>query len=60
MGDRAYRDADGYLWFVGRGDDIINSSGYRIGEEPLSFYSPPQQQQPDDRCHFFHMYGNAS
>ncbi|KIW78373.1 hypothetical protein Z517_08208 [Fonsecaea pedrosoi CBS 271.37] len=30
-GDRAYRDADGYLWFVGRSDDVINSSGYRIG-----------------------------
>lgn len=30
-GDRAYRDSDGYFWFVGRADDIINSSGYRIG-----------------------------
>jgi len=30
-GDRAYRDHDGYLWFVGRSDDVINSSGYRIG-----------------------------
>lgn len=30
-GDRAYRDADGYLWFVGRADDIILTSGYRIG-----------------------------
>ena len=30
-GDRAYRDADGYIWFVGRDDDVINSSGYRIG-----------------------------
>jgi acetyl-CoA synthetase/medium-chain acyl-CoA synthetase len=30
-GDQAYRDADGYLWFVGRGDDVINSAGYRIG-----------------------------
>ncbi|KAF9894148.1 hypothetical protein FE257_009121 [Aspergillus nanangensis] len=30
-GDRAYRDKDGYFWFVGRSDDIINSSGYRIG-----------------------------
>jgi acyl-coenzyme A synthetase/AMP-(fatty) acid ligase len=30
-GDRAYRDADGYLWFVGRDDDVIISAGYRIG-----------------------------
>lgn len=30
-GDRATRDEDGYFWFVGRADDIINSSGYRIG-----------------------------
>lgn len=31
-GDRAYRDKEGYFWFVGRSDDVINSSGYRIGE----------------------------
>jgi acyl-coenzyme A synthetase/AMP-(fatty) acid ligase len=30
-GDRAKRDQDGYFWFVGRSDDVINSSGYRIG-----------------------------
>ena len=30
-GDRAIRDADGYFWFVGRRDDVIKSSGYRIG-----------------------------
>lgn len=30
-GDVAYRDADGYYWFVGRTDDVIKSSGYRIG-----------------------------
>ncbi len=30
-GDRAYRDADGYFWFVSRADDVIISSGYRIG-----------------------------
>lgn len=30
-GDRAYRDEDGYLWFVGRADDVMISSGYRIG-----------------------------
>lgn len=33
-GDRAYQDTDGYLWYVGRSDDVINSSGYRIGELP--------------------------
>ena len=30
-GDKAYRDEDGYLWFVGRADDVILSAGYRIG-----------------------------
>ena len=30
-GDRATRDADGYLWFTGRADDVINSAAYRIG-----------------------------
>lgn len=30
-GDTAWRDADGYFWFVGRGDDLIKCSGYRIG-----------------------------
>ncbi|XP_058274080.1 acyl-coenzyme A synthetase ACSM3, mitochondrial isoform X1 [Hemibagrus wyckioides] len=30
-GDRGIMDEDGYLWFVGRGDDVILSAGYRIG-----------------------------
>lgn len=30
-GDTAWRDEDGYFWYVGRVDDIIKSSGYRIG-----------------------------
>jgi len=30
-GDIAWRDEDGYFWFVGRADDVIKSSGYRIG-----------------------------
>ncbi|MDR0898027.1 MAG: AMP-binding protein [Oscillospiraceae bacterium] len=30
-GDTAWRDEDGYIWFCGRNDDIIKSSGYRIG-----------------------------
>ena len=30
-GDTAWRDEDGYYWYVGRVDDVIKSSGYRIG-----------------------------
>ncbi|XP_061456375.1 acyl-coenzyme A synthetase ACSM5, mitochondrial-like isoform X2 [Rhineura floridana] len=30
-GDRAIKDEEGYFWFVGRSDDLINSAGYRIG-----------------------------
>lgn len=30
-GDMAWRDEDGYFWYVGRADDVIKSSGYRIG-----------------------------
>ena len=30
-GDKAYKDSDGYFWFVGRADDVIISAGYRIG-----------------------------
>ncbi|XP_067407107.1 acyl-coenzyme A synthetase ACSM3, mitochondrial-like isoform X4 [Emydura macquarii macquarii] len=30
-GDRGIVDEDGYFWFVGRADDVINSAGYRIG-----------------------------
>lgn len=29
-GDVAYRDTDGYFWFVGRNDDLIKTSGYRV------------------------------
>ena len=29
--DNAYKDEDGYFWFVGRADDVIISAGYRIG-----------------------------
>ena len=31
MGDTGIKDEDGYLWFVGRADDVITSAGYRIG-----------------------------
>lgn len=30
-GDRAYKDEEGYFWFIGRADDVINTSGERIG-----------------------------
>jgi acetyl-CoA synthetase len=30
-GDKAYRDRDGYIWFVGRDDDVIKTSDYRVG-----------------------------
>ncbi|MBL0142073.1 MAG: AMP-binding protein [Betaproteobacteria bacterium] len=30
-GDQAFADADGYLWYQGRGDDMFKSAGYRIG-----------------------------
>ncbi len=30
-GDTGYKDEDGYIWFVGRMDDVISSAGYRIG-----------------------------
>jgi 2-aminobenzoate-CoA ligase len=35
VGDYVYADEDGYLWFVSREDDLIKSSGYRIGPEEI-------------------------
>jgi len=35
MGDLARRDADGYLWYQGRADDVFKSSGYRIGPSEI-------------------------
>ena len=42
-GDVAWKDEDGYLWFVGRADDVIKSSGYRIGpfEVESALMTPP-------------------
>lgn len=31
FGDMCYRDEQGYLWFLGRNDDVISTSGYRVG-----------------------------
>jgi acetyl-CoA synthetase len=30
-GDRAYKDSDGYFWFIGRADDVIKTAGERVG-----------------------------
>jgi 2-aminobenzoate-CoA ligase len=35
VGDFVHRDADSYFWFVSREDDLIKSSGYRIGPEEI-------------------------
>jgi acetyl-CoA synthetase len=34
-GDLAYRDAEGYLWYQGRADDVFKSAGYRIGPSEI-------------------------
>lgn len=34
-GDQAYRDADGYYWIAGRSDDVIKTSGHRIGTQEI-------------------------
>ncbi|KAM9966251.1 hypothetical protein ACTFIR_006450 [Dictyostelium discoideum] len=34
-GDLAKEDSDGYFWYIGRNDDVINSSGYRIGPNEI-------------------------
>ena len=47
-GDTVYRDKDGYIWFVGRTDDIIKSSGYRIS--PFEVESVLQQHPAVLEC----------
>ena len=42
-GDRATRDADGYLWFIGRSDDVIITAGYRVG--PFEVESALQEHE---------------
>ncbi|MBR6193723.1 MAG: AMP-binding protein [Treponema sp.] len=47
-GDTAYYDEDGYIWFVGRSDDIIKSSGFRIS--PFEVESVLQQHPSVLEC----------
>ena len=52
-GDRGSKDSDGHLWFGARTDDVITSSGYRIGpseiEECLARH-PPSSSPPPSAC----------
>ncbi|MCL2720731.1 MAG: AMP-binding protein [Treponema sp.] len=47
-GDVAWKDEDGYYWFVGRNDDVIKSSGYRIG--PFEVESALMEHQAVLEC----------
>ena len=47
-GDVAWMDEDGYLWYVGRNDDVIKSSGYRIG--PFEIESVLLQHEAVREC----------
>ena len=47
-GDTAYYDEDGYIWFVGRNDDVIKSSGYRVS--PFEIESILQQHPAVLEC----------
>ena len=47
-GDTAWRDEDGYYWYVGRNDDVIKSSGYRIG--PFEIESVLHEHQAVAEC----------
>lgn len=47
-GDTAYYDEDGYIWFIGRNDDVIKSSGYRIS--PFEIESIIQQHPAVLEC----------
>lgn len=47
-GDTAYYDEDGYIWFVGRGDDLIKSTGYRVS--PFEVESVLQQHPAVLEC----------
>ncbi|MCR4823683.1 MAG: AMP-binding protein, partial [Treponema sp.] len=47
-GDTAYYDEDGYIWFIGRNDDVIKSSGYRVS--PFEIESILQQHPAVLEC----------
>lgn len=47
-GDIAWRDSDGYYWYVGRADDAIKSSGYKIG--PFEVESALQEHPAVHEC----------
>jgi acetyl-CoA synthetase len=64
-GDYARFDDDGYIWFLGRRDDIINSFGYRVSPHeiervmkthpPLPIAPPPERNWPPTRCWWWRM-----
>ncbi|MBS0241411.1 MAG: acyl-CoA synthetase [Proteobacteria bacterium] len=47
-GDRGQKDADGYFWYAGRADDVINSAGYRIG--PLEVENALLEHEAVQEC----------
>ncbi len=53
-GDSARRDKDGYFWIIGRVDDVIKVSGYRLGtaeiESALVSRIPPWPKPPRSVC----------
>ncbi|TRM81123.1 AMP-dependent synthetase, partial [Sulfolobus sp. A20-N-F6] len=64
-GDNAYKDSDGYFWFVGRKDDVVKISGYRVGpfevesvllEFPAVLESAVVADEDPVRGHILHAY----
>ncbi len=52
-GDSARRDKDGYVWIIGRMDDVIKVSGYRLGTaevEALSAATRTSPRLPPSAC----------
>nr|WP_263399647.1 AMP-binding protein [Saccharopolyspora pogona] len=49
--DSATRDADGYYWVLGRTDDVIKSSGYRVGSLRIRAGAPRTPRCAGRRCH---------
>ena len=42
-GDKGYKDKDGYIWFDSRGDDVINSSGYKYNQTMIFLKIPSDE-----------------